>query len=247
LFLDYDGTLTPITTNPSSAVPSKKLIQILDGLNTRTDLDIVIVSGRHKEFLDTYLGRFTKTNVSLVAEHGFEIRRAGTKTWEEVNKNIVIDWKPKIIPYLEIYVASTPGSFVEEKRSAIVWHYRQADPELGAKRSVDLVGQLSEFMHNLPVELHHGKKIVEVSSIEINKGQIVRDFLQNTEYSTAMCVGDDSTDETMFRVQNKILTKIKIGAGDTAATYRWPNVNYTLEFLNAINGGQLSLSCSREH
>jgi len=245
--LDYDGTLTPITTNPSAAIPSKKLIQILDGLNGRTDLDIVIVSGRHKDFLDTYLGRFTKTNVSLVAEHGFQIRRAGTKTWEEINKNIVIDWKPKIIPYLEIYVASTPGSYVEEKKSAIVWHYRQADPELGAKRSVDLVGQLSEFMHNLPVEIHHGKKIVEVSSIEINKGQIVRDFLQNNEYSTAICVGDDSTDETMFRVQNKILTKVKIGAGDTAATYRWPNVNYTLEFLNAINGGQLSLSCSREH
>jgi len=236
LFLDYDGTLTPIMSSPQSAVPSKRLLSILESLTSRKDLDIVIVSGRTKEFLCLHFGRFTESdsNVTLVAEHGFQIKRPGA-SWDTLHNGLVIDWKEKILPYLELYVKTTPGSFIEEKRVAIVWHYRQSDSELGTKRATDLVGQLSEFVHNLPVEIHHGKKIVEVSSIEVNKGQIVKEFLQDKEYTAALCVGDDSTDETMFRIPNKLLTKIKVGDGDTAATYRWPNVRYVLEFLSQIS------------
>jgi len=132
-------------------------------------------------------------------------------------------------------VKTTPGSFIEEKRSAVVWHYRQSDVELGLKRAADLVGQLSEFVHNLPVEIHHGKKIVEVSSMEINKGQIVKNFLEKNDYTAALCAGDDSTDETMFRIQDKKLMKVKVGDGDTAAAYRWSNVLQMLEFLSLIS------------
>jgi len=242
MFLDYDGTLTPIVASPQAAVPSKKLLQILDNLSSRKDLDIYIVSGRPQEFLGFHFGHFTKAdmNIYLVAEHGYQIKRPG-KNWE-IYKSLVIDWKDKIIPYLELYVKTTPGSFVEEKRSAVVWHYRQSDPELGKKRATDLVGQLSEFVHNLPVEIHHGKAIVEVSSIEINKGQIVKEVLQNGDYTAALCAGDDSTDETMFRVQNKLLTKIKVGDGETAATYRWPSVSHAIEFLSTISSGRISSS-----
>jgi len=233
LFLDYDGTLTPLVSSPHLAVPSKRLLDTLDILSKRKDLDIVIVSGRPQEFLNLHFGHLNNTNISLVAEHGFKIKRPG-QNWDTVNKSIVIDWKDKIIPYLELYVKTTPGSFIEEKRSAVVWHYRQSDLELGLKRAADLVGQLSEFVHNLPVEIHHGKKIVEVSSMEINKGQIVKNFLEKNEYTAALCAGDDSTDETMFRTQNKILLKIKVGDGDTAANYRWTNVLQMLEFLSLI-------------
>jgi len=233
LFLDYDGTLTPLVSSPHLAIPSKRLLDILDILSKREDLDVCIVSGRPQEFLSLHFGHFNNTNVSLVAEHGYKIKRPG-QNWDTFNKSIVIDWKTKIIPYLELYVKTTPGSFIEEKRSAVVWHYRQSDLELGLKRAADLVGQLSEFVHNLPVEIHHGKKIVEVSSMEINKGQIVKSFLEKNQYTAALCAGDDSTDETMFRIQDKKLFKVKVGDGDTAATHRWPNVMQMLEFLGLI-------------
>jgi len=199
-------------------------------------LDIVIISGRPTSFLELHFGKYSKPelNISLVAEHGFQMKKPGG-SWETTGKNITMDWKEKILPYLELYVQTTPGSFVEEKRSAIVWHYRKAEPELGQKRATDLVGQLSEFVNNLPIEIHHGKKIVEVSSIETNKGQIVNDFLQKHEYTAALCVGDDSTDETMFRLQNKLLIKIKVGDGDTQAAYRWSSHHTALDFLNCIH------------
>jgi len=245
MFLDYDGTLTPIVRSPENAIPSKRLLLLLDSLGHRKDLDIVMVSGRPTQFLEDHFGYFTikHDNFSLVAEHGYKIRRPG-QNWDVFHKSLVIDWKDKILPYLELYVRTTPGSFIEEKLCSIVWHYRQADPELGTKRATDLVGQLSEFVNNLPVEIHHGKKIVEISSIEINKGQIVKQFLSKGNYTAALCAGDDSTDETMFRVQNKILTKIKVGDGDTAANHRLPSVRHFLEFLSAVNNSFLKINNS---
>jgi trehalose 6-phosphate synthase/phosphatase len=237
LFLDYDGTLTPIVSSPHLAVPSDRLLRIMNVISDRKDLDIVIVSGRTQEFLSNHFGKFStpNKNFTLVAEHGYKIKYPDVE-WKIAKESIIVDWKSKIIPYLELYVKTTPGSFIEEKLSAIVWHYRKSDVELASKRAADLVGQLSEFIHNLPVEIHHGKKIVEVSTIEINKGQVVKEFLQSStkEYTAALCVGDDTTDETMFRVQSNILTKVKIGDGDTAATYRWPTSYHTIEFLSLI-------------
>eukprot|EP01124_Arcella_intermedia_P020027 TRINITY_DN2743_c0_g2_i1.p1 TRINITY_DN2743_c0_g2~~TRINITY_DN2743_c0_g2_i1.p1 ORF type:complete len:739 (+),score=73.18 TRINITY_DN2743_c0_g2_i1:78-2294(+) len=235
LFLDYDGTLVPIASAPHLARPSRRLLQILTGLSKRPDLDVVIVSGRASEFLDQHLGAFSKPNGNFTfsAEHGYLIRKPG-QPWEPFKKELIIDWKPKILPYLELYSKTTPGSFIEEKSSGFVWHYRLSDLDLGRKNSTDLVGQLSEFVNNLPIEIHHGKKIVEVSSIEINKGQIIKSFLHNDQYSAAVCIGDDITDETMFRLPFPELVKIKIGEGDTAACYRWPKYERVLEFLEQI-------------
>jgi hypothetical protein len=40
------------------------------------------------------------------------------------------DWKSTVMPILEHFVDRTPGSFVEEKKHGLVWHYRMAEPEL---------------------------------------------------------------------------------------------------------------------
>lgn len=126
------------------------------------------------------------------------------------------------------------GSFVEEKRSALVWHYRLSDVELGRKRAADLLGQLSEFVSNLPIEIHHGKKIVEFTSIEFGKGKVVESVLHDVQYKVALCVGDDTTDETMFRVLHKNIIKVKVGDGDTHAQHRLPTVHNVLELLHKI-------------
>jgi trehalose 6-phosphate synthase/phosphatase len=71
----------------------------------------------------------------------------------------------------------TPGSNIEEKTSSVVWHYRNSDPEFGSWKANQLVAELYEMLSNLPVEIHHGKKIVEVSSIQINKGSVMEYFM----------------------------------------------------------------------
>ena len=74
LFLDYDGTLVEFFNKPEDAVPNKQLLYILMKMNQRgaQDLDVTIVSGRDKFFLDQHFGHYE--NFTLVAEHGYYVR-----------------------------------------------------------------------------------------------------------------------------------------------------------------------------
>jgi trehalose-phosphatase len=74
----------------------------------------------------------------------------------------------------------------------------------------------------LPVEIHHGKKIVEVCSIQINKGSVLEHFMLLNNYDPVLCAGDDETDESMFRYAGDAeMFSIKVGDGaDTMDRFR---------------------------
>jgi len=76
---------------------------------------------------------------------------------------------------------------------------------------------------------------VEVSSIEFSKGRAIDSFLVDNNYSVILCIGDDTTDESMFKLPQKNLIKVKVGSGDTNATYRIANADQVLDFLNRIS------------
>ncbi len=146
-----------------------------------------------------------------------------------------LSWKPQIIDVFQHYTGMTPGSFVEEKTSSVVWHYRSADPEFGSWKANQLVAELYEMLSNLPVVIHHGKKIVEISSIQINKGATLEHFVQKMDYDAVLCAGDDETDESMFRLTNERLITVKVGAGvETSARYRIASVAAFRNFLTDL-------------
>jgi trehalose-phosphatase len=90
------------------------------------------------------------------------------------------------------------------------------------------------MLSNLPVEIHHGKKIVEVSSIKINKGSVMEHFMLSNNYDVVVCAGDDETDESMFRLTADNIVSIKIGVGDTAAGYRVSSPKAFRKFLAQV-------------
>lgn len=135
---------------------------------------------------------------------------------------------------LHHYVGSTPGSFVEEKHSALVWHYRQCDPEFGKWKSRQLISELYEMLANFPVEIHHGKKIVEVSSIHVNKGTALEMLVKEADYDLIVCAGDDQTDEAMFRLQRNDVLSIKVGKEESRADYRIPDPEHFRALLNRL-------------
>ena len=57
-------------------------------------------------------------------------------------------WKPEVHKILDLYAGSTPGSFVEEKRTSLVWHYRKADPEFGQWKANQLAEELGVMLAN---------------------------------------------------------------------------------------------------
>jgi trehalose 6-phosphate synthase/phosphatase len=220
LFLDYDGTLRSFTASPDAAVPDQTLRALLRGLAAREGVDIAVVSGRPSEFLERHLGDL---GVTLVAEHGYCWRRADASRWEHVQPDVDAGWKDNVRPVLQQAVDLTPGTTLEEKRSALVWHYRRAEPDFGAWRAHLLLAELTDVTASLPVVVHLGRKIVEVSSQLFSKGAAVRHLVGALEPDIVLAAGDDQTDETMFALDlgpRILLHTIGIGEGPSRAQRR---------------------------
>ena len=224
IFLDYDGTLREFVAEPSKAGPTPSIIKLLDQLENRTDVDVFIVSGRQETDLQRWLGHYPFT---LVGEHGYRCRRRGETDWHVLTEDADLSWREPVLQVFRYFEGETPGSSIEQKRSALVWHYRRSDPEFGSWKAHQMMGELYETVSNLPVEIHHGKKIVEVSSVVVSKGNALRLFSAGEPYDLVICAGDDQTDESMFQADVDNLFSIKVGSGDTAARYR---VNSPAEF-----------------
>lgn len=230
-FLDYDGTLREFESLPRNAFPHDELHSVLKRLEAESNMDVYIISGRQKDDLEDWLGMYSFT---LIAEHGNSYSIPFSDEWTQMYPNADMSWKDRVVEVLDHYVGSTPGSFVEVKTSAVVWHYRQSDPEFGQWKAHQLMSEIVEMLSNLPVEIHHGKKIVEISSIHVNKGAAVEHFLAEKSYDLVLCAGDDQTDEGMFRLGNENMLSVKIGKGDTHAQYRIQDPSAFRDLLQRI-------------
>ena len=231
-FLDYDGTLAELKKKPTDALPDAQVKSLFDLMNHAKGPDIYLTSGRKREDMDQW---FNEYSFNLIAEHGYYYKQVGRPDWEVFDPQADLTWKPQIVDVFQLYTGMTPGSFVEEKTSSVVWHYRNADPEFGSWKANQLVAELYEMLSNMPVVIHHGKKIVEISSIQINKGVVLEYFVRSRDYDAVLCAGDDETDESMFRLNDNRLITVKVGAGkETAAQYRTASVSAFRSFLTEL-------------
>ncbi|RYZ49608.1 MAG: trehalose-phosphatase, partial [Chitinophagaceae bacterium] len=143
ILLDYDGTLSPLQKVPNMAVPTDELILLLEQLTRDEHNEVVIISGRDAQTLDTWLGHLP---VSLVAEHGAAIKMKGEE-WKD-QATMSSEWKDRIRPLMEMFVNRCAGSLMEEKKSTLAWHYRNTHPDLGFSRSRELRNSLLQLTAN---------------------------------------------------------------------------------------------------
>jgi len=141
-----------------------------------------------------------------------------------MTSNATDTWKPSIRPILESFVDQTPGSFIEEKNYSLVWHFRKAEPEQGDLRANELKDELTTMIANHNLEILEGNKVIEVKTGGINKGVATMQFLQNKNFDFIFAVGDDWTDEYMFRELPESAHSIKVGLKHTAAKYKVESV-----------------------
>ena len=217
LFLDYDGTLRELEREPRAAKPTDEIRGLLERLNEHEQIDLYIVSGRSHQDLESF---FPEPVFGCVAEHGAAIRRGGKSDWEQWDRDVSYGWKDDIRDVLRLYEQSTPGSWVEEKRTSLVWHFRNTDPEFGRWKAHQLTHELGTMMANEPVKIRQGRKIVEITSAEVSKGGAIRRLLHERGYEAVLCAGDDQTDESMFEIDSPNLISIKIGPEPSRARFR---------------------------
>jgi trehalose 6-phosphate synthase/phosphatase len=229
IFLDYDGTLRPFEDLPEQAFPDSDLLDLLAGMARRRDCRPVLISGRDRLTLQQWFGHLP---VHLVAEHGAWIKN-GESAWytlEELDDS----WKEDIRVILNQFVERTPGSMVEEKSYSLVWHYRKADLGLAEVRTRELLSRLGTVAGPLNLQVLQGSKVIEVKNTGIHKGRAALHLLEAFPHDFILALGDDWTDEYLFKSMSMETYTIKVGIRATAARYCISTVAEARDFLKEL-------------
>jgi trehalose 6-phosphate synthase/phosphatase len=214
LLLDYDGTLVPLARSPELAAPDAELMQLLEGLCALPNLDVEIVSGRPREPLERWFGRLP---LALWAEHGFWWRARPGTAWVAATA-AGRDWMARVRPILQQFTDSTPGATIEEKSACIAWHFRNADPEFGARQAHELRMLLGDALSNQPFEVLEGKKVIEVRLRGISKATVAHRLAADGDQAI-VALGDDRTDEDLFRGLPSSAITVAVGQQPSVARY----------------------------
>lgn len=228
IFLDYDGTLVPFAPQPHLAAPDPELLELLAQLGQSAE-DLYLISGRDRGTLDKW---FAELRVHLVAEHGAWMRDAGSP-WQLL-KPLDFAWKEHLRPLLSMYVDRVPGSLLEEKEFSLAWHYRRAEPELGALRAKELIDDVVSYTANFDVQVLEGKKVVEVRNAGVNKGATALHCVSTLQPDFVFAAGDDQTDEDLFRALPAFAATVRVGNIYSHATYRVHDHKELREFLGRL-------------
>jgi trehalose 6-phosphate synthase/phosphatase len=171
-------------------------------------------------------------NAVLIAEHGVW-SKSQNGDWQLI-KPLNNNWKATILPILQIYADRLPGAFVEEKEYSVVWHYRRAEPELAAIRARELTDDLMAFTANLDVQILQGSKVVEIRCGGVTKGVAAIQFLTSQNFDFILALGDDWTDEEMFKVLPENAFSIRVGMRSSHAKFNLRNHTEVIDLLKSL-------------
>ena len=192
LFLDYDGTLSPIAPRPELATLPEATREALRRLAAR--FPIAILSGRSREDVAALVGL---DGLTYAGSHGFDI--AGPDLRHEVGAGIPesID---RAAERLSKKLAGIEGALVEPKRFSLAVHYRLAR-EADLPRIESAVDTVLADHPDLRKTL--GKKVFELRPwIDWDKGKALLWLLDTQRLGPdvlPLYLGDDVTDEDAFR------------------------------------------------
>lgn len=226
LIFDYDGTLVPFAASPELATPPLSLLRTLRSLATNARNEVLVATGRDRRTLDQW---FNGLPINLAAEHGAWVKERNGD-WK-MQQHLVVDWKQRVLPILEMYADRVPGAFVEEKEFSLVWHYRVADPEQARVAARELSDHLVVFTASIDLQVLRGNKAIEIRHAAINKGMAVQAWMSRNPFDFMLAIGDDSTDEDMFAALPQWAYSFRVGSRRTRARFRLRNPQEVGQFL----------------
>lgn len=214
--------------------PSKDLTDLLARLSSDMRNHIFVVSGKELLAVSEYFGGIK--NLGLGAEHGFYYRwprdekntalekdnesggdgsgglaareRGIRSKWQTISEIGDQTWKESARLLMQIFTQRTHGTYIEQKGNALIWQFRDADPEFGFLQSKELEEHLSEVLaDHHEVEVIRGGGVsdgyIEVRPTGVSKGRflehlmlMLKDLGKSSDF--VLTIGDDSSDEPMF-------------------------------------------------
>jgi trehalose 6-phosphate phosphatase len=233
VFLDYDGTLTPIVSHPEDAWLPESMRQTLRSLASH--LPVAILSGRD---LDDVRGRVLVDGIVYAGSHGFDIAGAGG-----LRRELGAAYLPVLDEAeteLREALDEIPGAQLERKHFSVAAHYRNVNEgdAFRVAQAVDAVAARHCQLRGM-----HGKKVCELlPDIDWNKGKAMLWLLETLGFeganALAIYIGDDRTDEDAFCALGKRGVGIIVSDRPqvTAASYRLNNPEEVERFLSELIG-----------
>ena len=231
VFLDYDGTLTPIVSQPDQAVLIDSTRAILCTLAAK--MPVAILSGRD---LKDVRKRVDMDRIVYAGSHGFDI--AGPRG---LRKEMATEFLPRldmVEKKLGDQLTGIPGARLERKRFSIAAHYRNVN-ESDVPKVERAVSEVAA--RHCELRKMDGKKVYELlPDIDWDKGKAVLWLLEGLGLQLAkvrpIYIGDDRTDEDAFRALEKSGVGILVSEEPrpTAASYSLKEPTEVERFLREL-------------
>ncbi|XP_038906683.1 trehalose-phosphate phosphatase B-like isoform X2 [Benincasa hispida] len=203
VFLDYDGTLSPIVDDPDRAFMSSEMREAVR--EVAKCFPTAIISGRSRDKVKEFV---KLSNVHYAGSHGMDIIMTPTSDNEvdEVSFQPAKEFLPAIQQIRQILEEETrkiEGAMVEDNRFCVSVHFRhvhERDLEKLEKKVQSIIGKNPDF------HITQGKKVMEIRpTINWNKGHAMEYYLHILGHTSIddvipLYIGDDRTDEDAFKV-----------------------------------------------
>ena len=252
--------------------PSQELTDLLTKLSSDMRNSVFVVSGKELLAVSEYFGNVK--NLGLGAEHGFYYRwprdeRVHDDTVSTTDKQSQLPeirckwqtlsdigdqaWKASAKLVMNIFTQRTHGTYIEQKGNAMIWQFRDADPEFGFLQSKELEEHLKEVLAiHKEVEVIRGGGVadgyIEVRPTGVSKGRFLEYAIQALQElgkpaNFVLAIGDDSSDESMFEYLSRlgedkkdiVAYGVTVGKKPSSATSYVDDPKAVIELLGTLN------------
>ncbi|PAN14922.1 hypothetical protein PAHAL_2G452900 [Panicum hallii] len=245
MFLDYDGTLSPIVKDPDTAVMTEEMRDAVRGVAEH--FPTAIVSGRCRDKVFNFV---KLAELYYAGSHGMDIKGPTPESKHAKAKAEAVLCQPasEFLPVIdEVYRALTattaaiPGATVENNKFCLSVHFRCVQEEKWRALEEQVRSVLKEYPD---LRLTRGRKVLEIRpSIKWDKGNALQFLLEALGFADSnnvfpIYIGDDRTDEDAFKVLRNMGQGIGILVSkipkETSASYSLREPSEVKEFLHKL-------------
>jgi trehalose-phosphatase len=209
LLLDFDGTLVGIARTPDEVRFTDRTCRLLTRLRKKKNIKVAIISGRYLKDLLSY---FNLKGLIYVGNHGLEMKAPGVGLPREAKKARRLKFLMwRLFEKLKTDFYYLPGILVEDKVLTVSLHFRNLTRE--HKPAFDEVLHFFQRRYrNHPLVWKCGKKVWEIfPKVHWHKGFAALHLLKHFRGYVPVAVGDDRTDEDMFKAVRRFGITVRVG------------------------------------
>lgn len=238
ILLDFDGTLSTISQEPSKAIITKATKELLRRLSGILFYKLAIISGRSLEDIQKKVGL---ADIIYVGNHGLELKGPKIKFTAPISAKYRVVLK-QIKDELRKNLSGIKGFLLEDKGLSLSLHYRLVKNDDLPRLKTIFHEATATYLAKGKIKKKNGKKVFEIAPpIDWDKGKVAlwliarQQFREGQNKVLPIYIGDDVTDEDAFRaLRGRGLTVFVGKPKRSYAQYYLKNPKEVIKFLQAI-------------